>query len=144
MRKLAERISHLRGRAGAPNIFTHEIKHALLKAGENFGNRLTAIHNAKLPKSPNKSFTRESLELSRLVPKGIVSYFEWLAEHYPNIYAALLGRALPHILRHKGGDGAIEVVCRSAEEIEMALRENNLPPLQEVFQLPRRIDLDNP
>jgi hypothetical protein len=133
MRKLAERISCLRGRAGAPNIFTYEVKDALLQAGENC-NRLTGIHKAKLPKSPNKSFTRGWLELSRLDRKRIVSYFEWLAEHRPNIYVALLGRAGPNTLRHESGDGGIEVGYRSAEEIEKALRKNNLPPLQKAFQ----------
>jgi hypothetical protein len=125
------------------NLFTREVKDALVEAGENFGNRLVALHNAKLPKKPNSNFIKELIELSKLDPKGIVSYFEWLAEKYPSLYVALLGRALPHIMRHEGGDGAIEVVCRSAEDIEKALRERGLPPLQKTFQLPKRIDLDD-
>ena len=33
---------------------------------------------------------------------------------------------------------------RSAEDIEAALRELGLPPLEQAFQLPKRIDLYNP
>jgi hypothetical protein len=61
---------------------------------------------------------------------GIVSYFEWLAEYRPEIYAALLGRVLPSIMQQEGG-GATEVV--SAADIEKDFRERGLPPLQKTF-----------
>ena len=61
---------------------------------------------------------------------GIVSYFEWLAEYRPEIYAALLGRVLPSIMQQEGG-GATEVV--SVADIEKAFRERGLPPFQKTF-----------
>ena len=98
----------------------------------------------KLPKRPTAKLTAELIELLRLDPKGVTSYFEWLAEHHPAIFASLLGRAMPLIMQHEGGDGGIEVVYRTPEEIETALRSQNLPMLERVFELPKRIDLENP
>jgi hypothetical protein len=120
------------------------MKQCLLDAAENVGNRLVAISNAKLPKRPTAKLTAELIELLRLDPKGVTSYFEWLAEHHPAIFASLLGRAMPLIMQHEGGDGGIEVVYRTPEEIENALRSQNLPMLERVFKLPKRIDLENP
>jgi hypothetical protein len=114
------------------------MKQCLLDAAENVGNRLVAISNAKLPKRPTAKLTAELIELLRLDPKGVTSYFEWLAEHHPAIFASLLGRAMPLIMQHEGGDGGIEVVYRTPEEIETALRSQNLPMLERV------IDLENP
>jgi len=56
-----------------------------------------------------------------------------------------LGRALPNIMKHEG-DATVgrKMVYSSAEEIEKTFREHNLPPLQKVFQLPQRIDLNDP
>jgi hypothetical protein len=88
--------------------------------------------------------TDELIRLLRLDPKGMTSYFEWLAEHHPAIFATLLGRAMPLIMQHEGCDGGIEVVYRTADEIEKALRSNNLPMLERAFKLPKRIDLENP
>jgi hypothetical protein len=102
------------------------------------------LAGARLPKKPDKVFTRELIEFLRQDPKGMQSYFLWLAEQHPSIFAALLGRALPNIMQHESGDGGIEVVYRSAEDIEAALKARNLPPLKHVFQLPKRIDLNNP
>ena len=101
------------------------------------------MSNARLPKTPSKTFTKEMIELSKLSPEGISSYFEWIAEFHPSLYIALIGRALPQLMQHDGGDGAIELVFRSAEDIEESFRANHLPPLQKVFQLPKRIDLND-
>jgi hypothetical protein len=67
-----------------------------------------------------------------------------LAEQHPAIFAALLGRALPNITQNENGDGGIELVYRSADDIEAALKARNLPLLQRVFKLPKRIDLEDP
>ena len=40
------------------NEFTREMKACLLGAAEEAGNRMVAISNARLPKKPNKYFTR--------------------------------------------------------------------------------------
>jgi hypothetical protein len=91
---------------------------------------------AKLPKKPTMQLTWELIELMRLDPKGMTSYFEWLATEHPAIFAALLGRAMPQIMRHEEGEGAFEAMYRTAEEIEAAIKSRNLPPLKMVFQLP--------
>ena len=106
------------------------MKACLLGAAEDAGNRMVAISNARLPTKPNKQFTRELIELLRQSPNGMQSYFLWLAEQHPAIFAALLGRALPNIMQHESGDDGIEVVYRSAEDIEAALKARNLPPLK--------------
>ena len=67
-----------------------------------------------------------------------------MAEQHPAIFAALLGRALPNIMQNENGDGGIELVYRSADDIEAALKARNLPLLQRVFKLPKRIDLEDP
>jgi len=54
-----------------------------------------------------------------------------------------LGRALPQIIQHED-QGGIEVVYHSAEEIAAELKKRGLPPLKDVFELPKRIDLENP
>ena len=53
-----------------------------------------------------------------------------MAEFHPTLFVALLGRALPNIMQHESGDDGIEVVYRSAEDIEAALKARNLPPLK--------------
>jgi hypothetical protein len=88
------------------------MKACLLGAAEDAGNRMVAISNARLPTKPNKQFTRELIELLRQSPNGMQSYFLWLAEQHPAIFAALLGRALPNIMQHESGDDGIEVVYR--------------------------------
>jgi hypothetical protein len=45
----------------------------------NAGNRVVAISNPRLPKTPNKEFTKELIELLRQHPKGMQSYFTWLS-----------------------------------------------------------------
>ena len=127
---------------GQVNARTRHLQEVLLQAAEDTGNRLAKLFNAKLPHQPTRAMTAEMLRLLRRDPKGIVSYFEWLAEDHPAIFCALLGRVLTYIMRHEGS-GA-ETVYRSAEEIETAFRERGLPPLQKVFQLPKRIDLNDP
>ncbi len=83
------------------------------------------------------------LQELRRDPNGTETYFAWLAEEHPAIFASLFGRALPQIIQHEdqGGD---EVVYHSAEEVEAELKRRGLPPLQDVFKLPKRIDLCNP
>jgi len=129
---------------GQVNASTKRLQEVLLQAAENTGNRLAKLFNAKLPHQPTRTMTAEMLRLLRRDPKGIVSYFEWLAEDHPSIFSGLLGRVLPYIMQHEGSSGAIEPVYRSAEDIEAALRELGLPPLEQTFQLPKRIDLYNP
>jgi hypothetical protein len=129
---------------GQVNASTKRLQEVLLQAAKNTGNRLAKLFNAKLPHQPTRTMTAEMLRLLRRDPKGIVSYFEWLAEDHPAIFSALLGRVLPYIMQHEGSSGAIEPVYRSAEDIEAALRELGLPPLAQAFQLPKRIDLHNP
>jgi hypothetical protein len=129
---------------GRTTAFNREMKQCLLDAAENVGNRLVAISNAKLPKRPTAKLTEELIALLRLDPKGVTSYFEWLAENHPAIFAALLGRAMPLIMQRDDDDGGIEVVYRTADEIEAAMQANNLPMLERVFKLPKRIDLENP
>jgi len=127
------------------NEFAREMKKCLLDAAEETGNRMAAISNARLPKQPNKKFTKELIELLRQDPKGMTSYFNWLAEHHPALFISLLGRALPQIMPHETGDDPIEAMIRSAEDIEAVFRARHIPMLQEgVFKLPKRIDLENP
>lgn len=47
-------------------------------------------------------------------------------------------------MQNENGDGGIELVYRSADDIEAALKARNLPLLQRVFKLPKRIDLEDP
>jgi hypothetical protein len=113
----------------------------LLCSARRNAHQASAQDAAKTAKvGPRRCWPREvdRLELLRLDPKGVTSYFEWLAEHHPAIFASLLGRAMPLIMQHEGGDGGIEVVYRTPEEIETALRSQNLPMLERV------IDLENP
>jgi hypothetical protein len=70
------------------NEFAREMKKCLLDAAEETGNRMAAISNARLPKQPNKKFTKELIELLRQDPKGMTSYFNWLAEHHPALCCA--------------------------------------------------------
>jgi hypothetical protein len=130
-------------KGGQVNASTKRLQEVLLQAAENTGNRLAKVFNAKLRHQPTRAMTAEMRRLLRREPKGIVSYFEWLAEDHPAIFSALLGRVLPYIMQHEGST-AIEPVYRSAEDIEAALRELGLPPLEQTFQLPKRIDLYNP
>jgi hypothetical protein len=125
------------------NTFTREMKQCLLDAAENVGNRLVAISNAKLPKHPTKKLTEELIKLLRLDPNGMTSYFEWLAEHHPAIFASLLGKALPMILQNEDGSN-IEVVYENPDDIERSFVVDNLPVLERVFKLPKRIDLEDP
>jgi hypothetical protein len=67
-----------------------------------------------------------------------------LAEHHPAIFASLLGRAMPQIMQHETGEDPIEPMIRTAEDIEAFFKARNMPPLQQAFQLPKRIDLENP
>ena len=39
-------------------------------------------------------------------------------------------------MQNENGDGGIELVYRSADDIEAALKARNLPLLQRVFKLP--------
>ncbi len=123
--------------------FTREMRECLLSAAENVGNRLAAISNEKLPKRPTKKITRALIDLLRLDPKGMTSYFEWLAEYHPAIFASLLGRAMPQIMQQEGED-IFDATYATAEEIAAELKKRGLPPLQDVFKLPKRIDLCNP
>jgi hypothetical protein len=126
-------------RKGRPSAFTREIRESLLRAGNTFGNRVAAISNARLPKRQTKTLTQEILELSRLDPNGMESYFEWLAEFHPMLYVGLLGRyVLQATLDEHGPE--LKVTYRSPEQIEEVIRELGLPPLQQ----PKRIDLHNP
>jgi hypothetical protein len=74
------------------------MKACLLGAAEEAGNRMVAISNAQLPKRPVKFYTKALIELLHQDPKGTQSYFVWLAENHPGIFAQLLGRALPNIM----------------------------------------------
>jgi hypothetical protein len=47
-----------------------------------------ALSNARLPKQPTKELTKELIELLRQEPKGMASYFMWLAEYHPAIFAS--------------------------------------------------------
>jgi hypothetical protein len=142
MRKLISRLKANGRKTGQTNASSRELLAALMQAAANAGDRLVAIKNAKLPKRPKRNFPAELIAILRRDPKGIVSYFEWLAVEHPAIFCSLLGRALPEIIRHddQGAIGAYH----SAEDIAAALEERGLPPLQEVFELPKRIDLYNP
>ena len=103
-----------------------------------------ALSNARLPKQPAKELTKELIELLRQEPKGMTSYFMWLAEYHPAIFAALLGRAMPQIMQHEHGEDPFEAMIRTADDIEAFFRARNMPMLQQAFQLPKRIDLENP
>jgi hypothetical protein len=129
---------------GRTHAFTREMKDCLKTAAENVGNRLVAIANAKLPKRPTAALPKELIALMRREPEGMISYFEWLAEQRPELFVVLMGRALPTIMQHEGGDGGVELVYRTPEEIEEAIRAQNMPMLQRVFKLPPRIDLKDP
>ena len=120
------------------------MKRCLLDAAEKFGNRMVAISNAQLPKRPNQHFTKELIELLRQEPQGMTSYFMWLAEHHPAIFASLLGRAMPQLMQHELGDDPFEAMVRTAEDIEALFKARNMPMLQQAFQLLKRIDLSNP
>jgi hypothetical protein len=52
------------------NEFAREMKKCLLDAAEETGNRMAAISNARLPKQPNKKFTKELIELLRPGSQG--------------------------------------------------------------------------
>jgi hypothetical protein len=47
---------------------------------------------------------------------------------------------MPQIMQHEHGEDP----CRTAEDIEAFFRARNMPTLQQAFQLPKRIDLENP
>jgi hypothetical protein len=135
------------GKSGARiNAFTREMKQCLLDAAEETGNRMVALSNARLPKQPNQHFTKELIGLLRQDPKGMTSYFMWLAENHPAIFVSLLGRALPQIMQHEQGEDPIEALIRSAEDIDAVFRARHIPPLltEGVYKLPKRIDLKNP
>jgi hypothetical protein len=106
---------------------------------------MVAISNAQLPKRPNREFSKELLELLRQDPKGMTSYFSWLAEHHPALFVSLIGRALPQ-RQPTGADDPIEAMIRTAEDIEALFRSRHIPPLltEGVYNLPKRIDLRNP
>jgi hypothetical protein len=125
------------------NEFNREMKQCLLNAAENFGNRLVALSNARLPKHPTAKLTKEVIELLRLNPNGMTSYLEWLAEHHPTLFVNLLGKAMPVILQNEDGSN-VELVIESPDDIERSFVMDNLPMLQQVFKLPKQIDLDNP
>ena len=130
------------GRKDGANLFSRKIKDALLKAGEDAGDHLVALNNVKLPKRPTRDMTAELIKVSKLAPDGLTSYFQWLAENHPSIYVALLGRALPQLMENEEGDGALQLVYRTAEDVEK-FRERGLPPPATLLKLPPRIDLDN-
>jgi hypothetical protein len=127
-----------------PNLFTRKVKDALLKGGVDAGNHLVELNNARLPTRPTKKMTAELIEVSKLSPEGLTSYFQWLAENHPSVYAALLGRALPQLMEDdEGNSGAMQLVYRTAEDVERLFREHGLPAPDKFLQLPKRIDLDN-
>ena len=66
-----------------PNLFTRKVKDALLKGGVDAGNHLVELNNARLPTRPTKKMTAELIEVSKLSPEGLTSYFQWLAENHP-------------------------------------------------------------
>ena len=70
-----------------------------------------AISNARLPKQPCE-FTKELIDLLRQEPNGMTSYFMWLAEHHPAIFASLLGRAMPQIMQQEPGGDVFEAMSR--------------------------------
>jgi hypothetical protein len=129
---------------GQENAFNREIKDCLLRAGEKVGNRQAALANNKLPKRPSEKMPAELLEILKHNPEGMSSYFEWLAEEHPALYVALIGRALPQLMDSGQPAGAMQLVYRSAADIAKEFKERGLPPLQKIFQLPKRIDLNNP
>jgi hypothetical protein len=45
----------------------------------------------------------------------MTSYFMWLAEHHPAIFASLLGRAMPQIMQHETSEDPIEGMIRTAD-----------------------------
>jgi hypothetical protein len=77
VRTRGEDPRRVHGKSGQQtNAFTREMKQCLLDAAENVGNRFVAISNARLPKRPTAKLTAELIELLRLDPKGVTSYFE--------------------------------------------------------------------
>jgi hypothetical protein len=93
---------------GQVNASTKRLQEVLLQAAENTGNRLAKLFNAKLPHQPTRTMTAEMLRLLRRDPKGIVSYFEWLAEDHPAIFSRFVGaRAAVHQHSIGGSSGAI-------------------------------------
>ncbi len=128
---------------GQGNVSSREVLAALTRAAATAGDRLAAIYNAKLPDKPTAKISAKLLEVLRLDPNGVESYFAWLAEEHPAIFCSLLGRALPQIIQHED-QGGIEVVYHSAEEIAAEFKKRGLPPLKDVFELPKRIDLHDP
>jgi hypothetical protein len=127
---------------GQVNAGTRQLRQVLMQAAENTGNRLAELFNAELPHQPTRAMTAEMLRLLRRDPKGIVSYFEWLAEDHPAIFSALLGRVLTYIMQQEGSSGE-EMMSRS-EDVETAFGDRGLPPLQKVSQVPKRIELNDP
>ncbi len=128
---------------GQGNVLSREVLAALTRAAARAGDRIVALWNAKLPDKPNGKITAKLLEVLRRDSKGTEAYFAWLAEEHPAIFCSLLGRALPQIIQHED-QGAIDMVYNSAEEIAAALKARGLPPLKDVFEVPERIDLENP
>jgi hypothetical protein len=126
-----------------PDTSTRELRELLLRAASTVGNRLAEVSNARLPKRPNRNFSREVLGLLRRDPRGTESYFEWLAEFHPKLFVGLLVRYVPQAVQEERGP-ELKVTHRSPEQVEQMIRDLGLPPLQQAFQLPKRIDLHNP
>jgi hypothetical protein len=49
---------------------------------------------------------------------------------------------MPQIMQQEPGGDVFEAM--SAEDIDAVLKARNLPPLQQIFRLPKRIDLEDP
>ncbi len=128
---------------GQTTAASRKVLEALTRAAATAGDRLVAIWNAKLPDKPNSKINAALLQVLRRDSEGAEAYFAWLAEEHPAVFCSLLGRALPQIVQHED-QGAIDIVYNSAEEIAAELKKRGLPPLKDVFELPKRIDLYNP
>jgi hypothetical protein len=132
------------GKSGAQvNEFTREMKRCLLDAAEQYGNRMVAISNERLP-SGRTSISPRTATLLRQDPQSMTSYFVRLAEHHRRLRVAT--RGAPQIMQHEQGADPIEAMIRTAEDIEAVFKARHIPPLltEGVFKLPKRIDLRNP
>jgi hypothetical protein len=133
IRRLAERFSHFQ----EDRVRREQEREQRERKREQEGIDKKAKRNRK---EEEKAFG----ELLGQYPKGMTSYFMWLAERHPASFAALLGRAMPQIMQqHAQGADAFEAML-TAEEIDAFLSARNMPTLQQAFQLPKRIDLKNP